>query len=169
MTLADNYYVAVPSSGTYFAGDAISDVMYPRMKVGWGVDGSYADVSNSNPLPTEMVGGTPFKNLDVDESEDDVVSGSGRMTSLCLHNLHASNTYYVKIYDGIASGVTVGTTVAKWTIPLKAGEKFVWANPKGMAFSTGLCIAAETGLLDDGAPGAVAGANEVVAWGVYQQ
>lgn len=168
-----NYYVSVPEEGTYFASDLIADVHYPRFKAGFGVAGSYSDVSESAPMPvtiqpTTSGGGTPFKDLDIDESESEIKASPGRLMSLNLHNLDASNTYYVKVYDGLASGVTVGTTEATWTIPLKAGEKFTWNDPNGMAFATGLCIAAETGVLDDGAPGAVDSANDIVAWGTYK-
>lgn len=51
--MADNIVVkndAATTIGT-LAADDIASVLYPRTKVGFGVDGAYADVSASDPLP----------------------------------------------------------------------------------------------------------------------
>jgi len=110
-------------------------------------------------------GCTPYKNIDVDESEDDIKTSAGKLFWLHCMNMSAS-VRYLKIYDSVASSVTVGTTVPTMTFPIPTlgdtnGAGFVINfGASGMQFSTGICIAATTGLADNdsGAPGA----NEVV-------
>lgn len=48
--MADNVPIT-PGSGADIATDDIGGVQHQRIKVGFGVDGSYGDVSSSNPLP----------------------------------------------------------------------------------------------------------------------
>lgn len=50
--MADN--IIAPATDDAFATDEIGGVHHPRTKVGWGVDGSYVDVSASNPLPVVL-------------------------------------------------------------------------------------------------------------------
>lgn len=50
--MADN--LTAPAAGASLATDEIGSVHYPRSKVGFGEDGSYADVSSSNPLPVDI-------------------------------------------------------------------------------------------------------------------
>jgi hypothetical protein len=52
--VADNTTINAGSGGDTIATDDISGVKYPRGKVGFGVDGSYVDVSASNPLPATL-------------------------------------------------------------------------------------------------------------------
>lgn len=54
--MADNVITNPGSGGETFATDDIGGVQYPRSKIGYGVDGSYVDVSDSNPLPASVVG-----------------------------------------------------------------------------------------------------------------
>jgi hypothetical protein len=109
-------------------------------------------------------GTTPYKNLDVDESEDEVKGTAGQ-----VYWIHAINTAttkrYLKFYNATAANVTVGTTtpVLTFTLPTQGdanGAGFVLEIPNGIAFSTAITIAATTGLADNdtGAPGA----NEVI-------
>jgi hypothetical protein len=56
--MADNV-TALANTGTgtdVFATDDIGGVNYPRTKVGFGVDGSYEDASETNPLPVQAYG-----------------------------------------------------------------------------------------------------------------
>lgn len=49
--MADNLAVT-PGSGAVVALDEVGGVLHQRVKVGFGVDGAYSDVSNVAPLPT---------------------------------------------------------------------------------------------------------------------
>jgi hypothetical protein len=106
-------------------------------------------------------GCTPYKNLDVDETEDDIKTSAGKLFWLHAINLTTA-VLYLKIYNNVAASVTVGTTVPDLTFPIPTmgdtnGAGFTTAfGPVGMQFSTGICIAATTGLADNnsGAPAA---------------
>jgi hypothetical protein len=115
-------------------------------------------------------GATPFRNIDVDESEDDVKTSAGKLFSIHVMNLAATKRF-LKIYDSVAATVVVGTTVPvlEFPIPTMAdtnGAGFVMNfGTHGCQFATGICIAATTGLghTDTGAPGT----NEVVVNGTF--
>jgi hypothetical protein len=51
--MADNLETQAGSGGPIVATDEIAGVHHPRTKVGFGVDGAYADVSAGNPLPVQ--------------------------------------------------------------------------------------------------------------------
>lgn len=109
-------------------------------------------------------GTTAYKNLDVDETEDDVKTSAGQVYWIHAVNL-ASTKRYLKFYNATAANVTVGTTtpVLTFTLPTQGdtnGAGFNFSVPNGIAFSTAICIAATTGFADNdtGAPGA----NEVI-------
>ena len=109
-------------------------------------------------------GATPYKNIDVDESEDQIKGTAGQIYLIHCINL-ASSKRYLKFYNATAANVTVGTTVPDYTFPIPTtgdtnGAGFVLAIPNGIAFSTAITVAATTGLADNdaGAPGA----NEVI-------
>jgi hypothetical protein len=53
--MADNY-TYTPGTGATAAGDLIGGVMYPRIKMTWGVDGASVDASASDPLPVVQTG-----------------------------------------------------------------------------------------------------------------
>lgn len=100
------------------------------------------------------------RNIDVDESEDDIKTSAGKLYGWFIYNL-ASSKRYVKFYNATAASTTVGTTTPFLTIPLDGGTGAVVEFTNGIPFSTALCIAATTGVADNdtGAPGA----NEIVA------
>lgn len=109
-------------------------------------------------------GTTLYKNIDVDESEDEVKGSAGQVYWIHAMNL-ASSVLYLKLYNAAAADVTVGTTVPDLTFPLPTqgdtnGAGFTLSIPNGIEFDTGITVAATTGVGDgdSGAPGA----NEVV-------
>lgn len=109
-------------------------------------------------------GTTPYKNLDVDETEDEVKGTAGQLYWLHVINLAATKRY-LKFYNATAANVTVGTTTPVLTLPIPTlgdtnGAGFNLAIPNGIAFGTAITIAATTGFADNdtGAPGA----NEVI-------
>jgi hypothetical protein len=117
--------------------------------------------SGSIALTTATTGGvTPSKQIDIDETEDEVKGSAGTVYGWVLTNL-ATGTRYVKFYNATAANVTVGTTTPTITIAIPAGAGVVMPQGgPGIAFGTAICVAATTGVADNdtGAPGA----NEVV-------
>lgn len=104
-------------------------------------------------------GTTLYKNIDVDETEDQVKASAGQIYWIHAMNLSAS-VLYLKIYNATAASVTVGTTVPDLTFPIPTqgdtnGAGFAISIPNGIAFSTAITIAATTGVADadSGAPG----------------
>lgn len=109
-------------------------------------------------------GTTLYKNIDVDETEDQIKATAGQIYWIHAMNLSATKKY-LKIYNATAATVVVGTTVPDMTLPLPTqgdtnGAGFTLSIPNGIAFGTAITIAATTGIADadSGAPGA----NEVV-------
>ena len=122
-----------------------------------GVDISVAGVATSG-------GTTLYKNIDVDESEDQVKATAGQIYWIHAINLSAA-VLYLKIYNATAANVTVGTTVPDLTIPIPSnggtdGAGFVISIASGIEFDTAITIAATTGIADNDS--GATGANEVV-------
>lgn len=114
-------------------------------------------------LPVEMVGDSEEslvgRFIDVDETEDEVAAADTFLTGYWISN-RANAERVVRLYQGPASAVTVGTTAPKLTIPLAAGQSANLSKLR-IKFTGGMCIAATTGIADNdtGAPGN----NEIVA------
>jgi hypothetical protein len=110
-------------------------------------------------------GATPYQNLDVDETEDEVKGTAGKIFTIHVMNM-AATVRYLKVYNATAATVVVGTTTPVFTFPIPTlantnGAGFTaHFGDIGAQFSTAITIAATTGLAvaDTGAPGA----NEVV-------
>ncbi len=109
-------------------------------------------------------GTTLYKNIDVDESEDEIKGTAGQVYWIHAGNI-ANAPRYLKLYNAAAASVTVGTTVPDLTflVPSQGdtnGAGFTLSIPNGIAFGTAITIAATTGVADNdaGAPGA----NEVI-------
>lgn len=109
-------------------------------------------------------GTTPYKNIDVDQTEDEVKGTAGQVYWIHCMNLSGA-VKFLKFYNDTAANVTVGTTTPDFTFPVPTqgdtnGAGFVLAIPNGIEFDTAITIAATTGIADadTGAPGL----NEVV-------
>jgi hypothetical protein len=79
--MADNL-TALANTGTgtdVLATDEIAGVHYPRAKIGFGEDGSYVDVSASNPVPVTFSGAVEIAN-----DSGSPVSVSGPLTDAQL-------------------------------------------------------------------------------------
>ena len=105
-------------------------------------------------------GTTLYKNIDVDESEDQVKGGAGQVYWIHAVNL-AATPLYLKFYDVLGASVIVGTTVPDLTFAVPSqgdtnGAGFIMAVPNGIEFSAAITIAATTAAADgdSGAPGA---------------
>lgn len=110
-------------------------------------------------------GHSPFKSLDLDESEEEIKGSGGKLFWIHAINLAATKRY-LKIYNNTAAGTTVGTTVPDLTFPIPTladtnGAGFcLHFGDLGLLLGTGITVAATTGFADNdtGAPGA----NEVI-------
>ncbi len=105
-------------------------------------------------------GHTPYQNLDVDESEDDVKTSAGKLYWVHAINLGTTKRY-LKFYNATAANTTVGSTTPLLTFPIPCdgtanGNGFtIHFGSMGCQFDTAICIAATTGfaVADSGAPG----------------
>ena len=102
-----------------------------------------------------------YTNLDVDESEDSVLAGPGRVYWIHATNINAG-LLYLKFYDGLVADVAVGTTTPKLTLGIPRllttqGDVLSVVIPGGLVFETAITIACTTGpaVNDTGAPGAL--------------
>jgi hypothetical protein len=106
-------------------------------------------------VPHTVGGKSMFRSIDLDETEEEVKGSAGILYGLQIRNATASTTLYVKIYDGTAAGVVVGTDTPVKTYVLSGGETLVVDfGSQGLAFATGIVAAATTALADadTGAP-----------------
>lgn len=96
-----------------------------------------------------------FRSIDLDETEEEVKGSAGTLYSIDAMNM-TNAVLYLKIYDGTASSVTVGTTVPVLTYPLPTngdtnGCGMVKNIPQGLAFASGITVAVTTGIADNNA------------------
>lgn len=115
------------------------------------------------PTPHTTVGLSIFRSIDLDEGALEQVKGSaGALYGGFVTNL-ATTTRFVKFYNATSGTIGSGTPVMTFAIPGNATDDIgaTWnSGGIGIPFSTGICVGASTGVLDNdtGAPGA----NEVV-------
>jgi hypothetical protein len=93
-------------------------------------------------------GSTPYRNVDVDETEDEIKGTAGQVYWLHAVNLTAA-VLYLHLYNATAAYVTVGTTTPTLTFALPTqgdtnGAGFNFSVPNGVAFSTAITIACTT-------------------------
>lgn len=107
-----------------------------------------------NPRPATSGGLSIYKNLDIDESGQNIKGSAGQVFGWYIFNAAAA-TRYVKLYNK-ASAPTVGTDTPVMTIPIPAGAAANVEFSLGIAFSLGIGIGAATGVADNstGAPAA---------------
>ncbi len=97
---------------------------------------------------------TPFKSLDIDETEEQVKGSEGQLYWYHFDN-GATTKRYLKFYDDTAANVVVGTTVPVLTLPLPKESSGHVPIPQGFKFSKAITVACTTGRADNdtGAPG----------------
>jgi hypothetical protein len=105
-------------------------------------------------------GPSPFRTISLTATKQEIKSSGGQVFGYYIFNAHTA-TQYVKLYNAAAANVTVGTTTPWMTIPIPAGAAANLLGVAGIAFATGITIAATTGVADNdtGAPSA----NTVIA------
>ena len=166
--MADNFVANAGSGGSTFAADDIGSVLYPRVKISVGADGSATDVSSAAPMPVQPVGLATgglsiFRSIDLDESEEEVKASAGTVYGIWFSNM-ATSTRFLKLYNATAASVTVGTTTPVITLALPGNTSDditgMISIPQGIAFGTAICAAATTAIADNdtGAPSA----NDVI-------
>lgn len=166
--MADNFVANAGSGGSTFAADDISSVLWPRVKIGHGADGSATDVSTASPMPVQVIGQAAngcsiFRSLDLDESEEEVKASAGTVYGVWFSNT-ATATRFLKFYNATAANVTVGTTTPVLTLALPGNASDdisgVFSIGQGIKFDTAITVAATTavGDSDTGAPSA----NDVI-------
>lgn len=98
-------------------------------------------------------GGTTFYDDSVVQTKQAVVAAPVMLFNILGWNSGAS-TSYLQFFDALEADVTVGTTVAKFTIPLPAtgGYDAELQLPEG--FRTGIVIACTATATGSGAPAA---------------
>lgn len=162
--MADNFVANAGSGGSTFAADDIGSVLWPRVKVAHGADGSATDVSTASPMPVQIVGQAAngcsiFRSLDLDESEEEVKASAGTVYGLWFSNT-ATATRFLKFYNATAANVTVGTTTPVLTLALPGNSSDdisgVFSIAQGIKFDTAITVAATTAAADNdtGAPSA---------------
>lgn len=162
--MADNFVANAGSGGSTFAADDIGSVLWPRVKVAHGADGSATDVSTASPMPVQVIGQAAngcsiFRSLDLDESEEEVKASAGTVYGLWFSNTAAA-TRFLKFYNATAANVTVGTTTPVLTLALPGNSSDdisgVFSIAQGIKFDTAITVAATTAAADNdtGAPSA---------------
>lgn len=112
-------------------------------------------IGSAGTVPLTTGGCSVFRSIDLDETEEEAKAAAGQIYGWYLHN-NASAVRYVKFYDGTAASVTVGTSAPVVTVPLPANSGANVHFGTGIAFDTGITVAATTGVgdTDTGAPAA---------------
>jgi hypothetical protein len=116
-----------------------------------------------NVRPETSGGLSIHRSIDLDEGTLEVVKASaGQVYSMWVANT-ATATRFIKFYDVTSGTAGTGTPVLTIPIPGNSSDDIAGvfnAGSHGIAFSTGICVGATTGVADSdtGAPGA----NEVI-------
>lgn len=162
--------VTIASDSTGVVGLATGSNAIGKLAANSGVDIGDVDVTSISAgsnlignvgIGVRTSGGTTlYKNIDVDETEDEVKGSAGQVYWIHAINLTAA-PIYLKFYNATAANVTVGTTTPDLTFPVPAnadsdGAGFTLSIANGIAFSTAITIAGTTGVADNdtGAPAA---------------
>jgi len=151
--MADNFVANAGSGGSTFAADDVGPgVLYTRVKVSLGADGTAQD----NWTTARLISAATTNATSVKAS-------AGALGFVFAVNLNAA-VRYLKFYNK-ASAPTVGTDTPIATLPIPAsttGAGFMLPIPGGAAFGTGIAYATTTGVAD--ADTAAVAANEILLW-----
>lgn len=171
VTLATDDSLAVTNAGTFATQATLQtgSATIGKLAANSGVDIGDVDVlsiaAGSNVIGDVGISGartsggtTLYRNVDVDESEDQVKGSAGQVYWIHAMNLTAA-VLYLQIYNATAASVTVGTTTPDLTFPLATqgdtnGAGFTFAIPNGIAFGTAITIACTTTITGSSGPAA---------------
>lgn len=115
-------------------------------------------------VPTTSGGLTIYRNIDLDETGQNIKGSTGQLYGYYFYNA-AATVRYLKFYNK-ATAPTVGSDTPVLTLPLPPGAAGHVEFTDGIAFSTGIGAGATTGVADNdtGAPSA----NDVVVNILYK-
>jgi len=159
--MADGVAVTA-GSGTTIATDDTASGHVQLNKLAISTDGSATLVpATSDGLAVvnrpETSGGytTPFRSVDLDETEEEVKASAGQVYGYYFWN-NATSARWIKWYNATTANTTVGTTSPYLTMMAPASSAGHVSFPHGIPFSTAITVAATTGVLDSdtGAPSA---------------
>jgi hypothetical protein len=167
--MADGIVLNLGSGGDTTAADEVGGFKIPRIKIVHGADGTNdGDVAATNPLPVKVVGSATsgysiFRSIDLDEGALEQVKGSaGTVYGMWVTNT-ATATRFIKFYNATSGTVGTGTPVITIGIAGNATDDITGQfgpGGAGIAFSTGICVGASTGVAD--ADTGALGANDIV-------
>ncbi len=153
--MADNVTIA----GQTFATDQVTrggaTVHVQIAKLGFGVDGSYTEVSPSDPCPgaddVRATGGASMhhKVSAASNNATNVKSSAGTVYGITGFTIDATPVY-LKLYNK-ATVPTVGTDTPVLVVSFEQGTGAIPASyqfPKGLAFSAGISYGIVTGMTD---------------------
>lgn len=149
--MADNVAITA-GAGTTIAADDISGVLYQRVKVAFGADGSATDASTSAPLPAAIYpvasgGATVHRKTSAATTNATSVKGSaGQVYGLAVTNSNSS-ARYLKLYNK-ASAPTVGTDTPHFDVMIPGSGGVALSFAVGIVFGTGIAYALTTGAAD---------------------
>lgn len=147
----DNTVLNAGAGGDTIATDDIGGIKHQRVKLEIGADGAASDVHAGNPLPVNIVpptsGGCSNFHLvsAATTNANNIKASAGQLFGLVIFN-NAAYPIYVKFHN-TAVAPTAGIGVVK-TVGVQAGLALVYANPNGIAFSTGIAITIVKGITD---------------------
>lgn len=118
--MADNLAVT-PGVGASVAADDVDGILYQRIKLAWGVDGSAVDASASNPLPVTSVI-TSLPALPAGSNVIGAVTGSGNF---------AITAVTLPLPTGAATEATLGNILTKLGT---ARTETLWTDDTGAYF-----------------------------------
>jgi hypothetical protein len=159
--IADDAAFTPATTGVHMAGFTADETATDSVDEG---DGGAARMTLDRkqiitPYAHAAAGGhSPFRSLDVDETEDEIKASAGKLFWLHAMNMTAA-VVYLKVYNNTAAGTTVGTTTPVLTFPIPTmadtnGAGFaIHFGDTGLGFSTGICVAGTTGLADNDTTG----------------
>ena len=123
--MADN--LTAPATGATLATDEISGVHYPRNKLGFGADGTYADVTTGTPLPVTTITGfaTAAKQDEMIAAIEAIPGGGGGGGDATAANQVAGNALLTDIAASLDGAVyypptqpVSGTVGISGTVPV---------------------------------------------------
>jgi hypothetical protein len=153
--MADNIDVT-PGSGKTVGADEVSSVLYQRVKVVWGADGTVndADIAAGKALPVQLQaetsGGLSRSRTLIPNNTTAIVvkSGAGQLYKIRATN-NSSTIAYIKLYDATSATAGSGTPVDTIMIPAStSGAGIVDTTDMGAVHSTGITYTVTTGIAD---------------------
>lgn len=92
-----------------------------------------------------------FRSTGVTNTATAIKASPGRLHRLAVTNRHSA-AIFLKLYDALAAGVTVGTTAPVNVIQVAANSQVILhAQEEPYNFATGITVAAVTGAADNDA------------------